>query len=352
MLRRAALTLCGLALLGAAGCSGSSPAHQTAPGWRVVYRVDDTAGPTPRVTTQVVEVLPPYAARSITLEGAPPGGTSLGGAAWTRGHQYLVDADGTTHEVATVAPGFAGPDSHLDVALASALAHGLVRRGGTATVAGRSCTEWFSRMPLDAADVALPAGGDTTTSCVDDQGRMLRDSWSLSGKVVRTRTAVSVGAAHGDPLAGASASPAPADQLPVLVKPVDVPALATALGIAVPRGPAGLRADGATALLERDLADGSSRPLREGGSFVWRDDRRMVTLQVQRGLVDREPAPTTGVLVRLSDGLPARLTPVVNGLQVKLLTASGLGVTVLGDLPERDLLAWLGTVRWDRVAGP
>jgi hypothetical protein len=352
VLRRAALTLCCLALLGAAGCSGSSPQRAEPAGWRIVYRVDDTAGPTPRVTTQVVEVFPPYGGRSVTSEGERLGGTSLGGAAWTRGHQYLVDADGAAHEVATVAAGFAGPDSHLDVALASALAHGLVRRGGTSSVAGAACTEWLSRMPLDAGDVALPASGETTTTCVDAQGRLLRDRWTLDGKVVRTRTAVSIGRPDGSPLDGATPTPAPAAQLPVLVKTVEVPALATALGIAVPAGPAGLKADGGSALLERNLADGTMQPLREGASFVWRDGTRMVTLEVQRGLGHREPAPTSGVPVTLVSGLAARLKPVVSGLQVKLLTPSGLAVTAVGDLPERDLLTWLGSLRWDAVAGP
>lgn len=352
MLRPAALTLCCLALAGAAGCSGS-PSHRDEPaGWRIVYRVDDTAGPTPRATTQVVEVFLPYGGRSVTSEGGRPGGKPLGGAAWTRGHQYLVDPDGSAHEVGAVPAGFAGPDSHLDVALASALAHGLVRRGGTSSVAGTACTEWLSRMPLDAGDVALPGPGETTTTCVDGEGRLLRDRWTLDGKVVRTRTALSVGRPDGSPLDGASPTPAPAAQLPVLVKTVEVPALAKALGIAVPAGPAGLRADGGSALLERDLAGGTLQPLREGASFVWRDGARMVTLEVQRGLVRREPAPTSGVPVTLASGLAARLKPVVNGLQVKLLTPSGLAVTAVGDLPERDLLSWLGSLRWDDPAGP
>lgn len=353
MLRPAALALAVVALLGVAGCSGSGSQPSSSPeGWRIVYRVDDSAGPTPRVTTQVVEVLPPYGARSVTYQGAPPGGASLGGAAWTEGHQYLVDPGGSTREVATVAPGFAGPDTHLDVALAAALRHGLVRRGASATVAGTACTEWVSRAPLDSGELALPVADERTTSCVDDRGRLLRDSWVLSGKVVRARTAVSVGSPRGGALAGATPTPAPAAELPVLVKDVTAAALATALGIAVPAGPTGLRADGAAALLERSLADGTGRPLREGGAFVWRDARRMVTLQVQRGLLQPETPPTTGIPVRLPSGLAARLTPVANGLQLRLLTPTGLSVTALGDLPEDELLAWLGSVRWDRVAGP
>jgi len=347
--RSLALVLAGL--VGVAACSSTSAPRPRA-GWRVVYRIEDHAGPTLRVTTQVVEVLPPYGARSVTYQGKPPGGPSLGGAAWVRGHQYLVDPDGTTHEVAAVAPGFAGPDAHLDLAMATALRLGLVRKGGTETVAGLACTDWLSHDPLDSADVALPSAGSSTTTCVDGQGRFLRDSWVLSGKVVRVRTAVSVGPPRDAALAGATPTPMPDAQLPVLVKDVAPSRLATALGIGIPVGPPGLHADGSSALLERDLSDGTGRPLREGGAFAWTDGRRLVTLQVQRGLVQPEPAPTTGVAVRLASGLAARLEPVVNGLQVQLLTPRGLSVTAVGDVPERELLSWLGGLRWDGVAGP
>jgi hypothetical protein len=341
-----------VAVLAVAACSKVAPSPQPRTGWRVVYRIEDRAGATPRITTQVVDVLPPYGARSVTFEGATASGTSLGGAAWVRGHQYLVDADGSAHEVAQVPPSFAGPDAHLDLAMTTALRLGLVRRGGTATVAGTACTEWVSHDPLDSADIAPASATSSTTSCVDERGRLLRDSWVLSGKVVRVRTAVEVGAPQPDPLRGATPTPLPLAQLPLLVKDEPAAKLAAALNIAVPSGPAGLRADGATALLERDLAGGTGRALREGAAFAWTDGRRLVTLQVQRGLVQPEPAPTAGAPVRLASGITARLAPVVNGLQVRLLTPAGLSVQATGDLPEADLLAWVGGLRWEPVQGP
>jgi hypothetical protein len=351
VLRSRSVALALVAASALAGCGGgASPQHLN--GWRVVYTVEDLAGATPRVTTQVVEVLPPYGARSVTYEGATVGGTSLGGAAWVRGHQYLVQADGSAHEVAQVPPGFAGPDAHLDVAMATALRLGLVRRGGTATVAGTACTEWVSHDPLDSADLAPPSATSSATSCVDARGRLLRDTWVLSGKVVRVRTAVSLGRPEGEPLRGVPPTPLPGAQLPLLVKDEPAAKLATALNIAVPAGPAGLRADGATALLERDLAGGTGRALREGAAFAWTDGTRLVTLQVQRGLVQPEPAPTGGGPVRLANGLTARLVPVVNGLQVRLLTPAGLSVQATGDLPEDALLAWVGGLHWEPVQGP
>ena len=114
-----------------AGCSGGSATPKGTASEQVVYRVEDLTQGGHRVTTQVIDLAGPQRARSALLEGEPPGGTSLGGIAFDAGAQYLLRPDGSSNVVQTIAPAFAGPVQHLDVALATAVGGGKTRDEGT-----------------------------------------------------------------------------------------------------------------------------------------------------------------------------------------------------------------------------
>jgi hypothetical protein len=305
-----------------------------------VYRVEDSAQQPVRVTTVVVDNAPPYRGRTRTLAGPPPGTTDLGGSAADEGHQYLLDPDGGARTVAAVAPGFAPTASGLAVALPAAVRHGLVRSVGTATVAGRSCTEWLSRDPLDSGPFAAASAADRTTSCVDPDGLLLSDAWTLHGTLVRTRTAVSVG--RGPSLAGSgllggrTPAPAPTTAAGEQVKVVDRDVLLRALAVPEPVAPQGLTADLDAAVLQLDQ-DGT--PGVEGGVLTWTDGRRLAVLRLERGLGRRLTPPSTGVAVRLDAARTARLAATSVGLRLTFGQGSFV-VTVTADLPEADLLGW------------
>lgn len=328
MLRRAALAL----LLAAACSQGAAPAEHSR---RVVYRVEDLTGSSPRTTTQVVEVASPYRARLLTREGA----TSLGGLAWDVDHTYLVGADGAVSVIAAVAPQFAGASLNLGVALASAQRHALVVRGGSARVGGRDCALWSSKDPLDSGPVQPPAGGDVTVSCVAANGLLLDEQWSLKGKVVRRRTATQVEAgpslAGGALLDGRTPGPATA-QAVEQVKQVSLATLVHALGVPSPAAPVGLRFDRSVAVIQSGAAGAVDV---EGGVFAWTDGKRLVVLRLERGLTRRLSVPDEGVAVARG-----RLSPVPAGLRVRFKGGSGLVATVTANVPEDVLLAWVSAL--------
>jgi hypothetical protein len=328
-----------------AACSSSDGAPAPGPSsLRVVYRVEDSAQQPVRVTTVVVDSTPPYRGRSRTLGGPPPGSTDLGGVAWDEGHQYLLDPGGGVRTIQVVAPGFAGTSTGLGVALPAAQSHGLVRSGGTARVAGRTCTEWVSRGPLDSDPFAPATASDRTTSCVDAEGLLLRETWTLHGRVVRTRTAVSVG--RGPPLAGSgllsgrTPAPAPTSAAAEQVRVVGRTVLLQALAVPEPPAPQGLSPDRDAAVLQLD-PDG--RPGVEGGVLTWSDGHRLAVLRLERGLTHRLTAPVTGVVVHLDGARTARLTATAVGLRLTF-GAGSFVVTATADLPESTLLAWAASL--------
>ncbi len=323
--------------------------------YRIVYRVEDHSRSPIRLTTQVLDVSQPHTARLVTYEGPPPGAASLGGLAWDVAHQYLIEPGGVVREIQQVPPGFAGVDAHLDVALPTALRLRRVERQGAATVAGHSCTQWLSREPLDSAAISPPTAADGAVTCVDDAGRILRDTWTLRGRLVRVRTAVSVGAGPSltEPamFVGVTPVPAPSGISPESVKEVPVERLASALGIPVPPAPPGLTLDRSVALIDVDRTGSVPQVVREGAAISWTDGRRTVVLLVKRGLTAPMVLPSGGAQVPLFAAVSgtdtARLSPVLSGLKVELLTSRGLLVTITGNLPEQDLLGWVRTLRLD-----
>lgn len=337
------LVACVLLAAGASACS-DDPGTAGAPSQRVVYRVEDLSQGV-RVTTVVVDTAPPYLGRTVTLEGPPPGGASLGGAAWDADTQLLLRASGEAAVVQQVATGTAGVVQHLDVALASAARHGLARRTGSSTVAGHACERWLTKEPLDAGPFAPASASDRTESCVDGQGRLLQDRWTLRGKAVRVRTAVTIGAGpslDGDGLLqGRSPSPADAKGLREQVRSVPAERLADAFAIPVPAAPPGFVLEASTAFVT--LAE-SGEHRTEGMVLTFRSGPRLAVLRLEQGLGFRLPPATDGVVVTVG-GRTARLQPQVNGLRLQLTPRPGRSVSVVSSLDEDALLAWGATLR-------
>ncbi|MCW2501040.1 MAG: hypothetical protein JWN87_2716, partial [Frankiales bacterium] len=210
---------------------------------------------------------------------------------------------------------------------------------------GRPCTRWLSAQPLDGARFAPPSAADRTESCVDAAGRLLTDRWFVGGRLVRTRTAVSVGTGPrlvgGGLFDGGEPTPLPTGGSGFVIRRSTTAELSRLLGVAAPAGPAGMRADLATAVLTR----GASGFAREGAVLTWTDGTHLAVLRLERDL-ERAAAPALrGEQVALGHLGSGRLEPVLAGLRVTAAGPRGLRLTATADLPEAALLGWLRSVR-------
>ena len=193
-----AVPLVALAALGGA-CSKKGPAAapvvKVAPpvtpraaAFRVVYRIDDTAGPAERIATDVIQVAEPWNSLLEHRDGPPPGTTVL--ASTIQNQRFVLNAAQTSTGYATRRiPGALTTAPSPEVFEAAAAA-GLVERGGDGTVAGLPCTRWTYK----AANENLALGGpdQKVESCITGDGIPLREAITLQGRLVRVAEAVSV----------------------------------------------------------------------------------------------------------------------------------------------------------------
>lgn len=307
---------------------------------RVVYRVVDGGG---LVSTTTVDLAPPYRARTVTRDAR---GVVTGGFAWDQKGLYTITTTGTA-QTSAVAPGFPGPFSGLAVSLPVAAAQHLVARAGTSTVLGRTCTRWLSAEPLDGAPFAPATRADRTTSCVGSDGLVLSETWHAAGRLVRTRTATSVGGGpslDGSALYGGTPTPLPASGGGLVVREAPRAELLRLMEVPAPPDPAGFRPDAAAAVLERDTA--GSGFTREASVLTWRRDDDLVVLRVERDLSGSSKGTVRGATVDLGLLGTGHLEPVLPGLRVVVDGPNGLRAIVTADLPQDELLTWVRLLRF------
>jgi hypothetical protein len=274
----------------------------------------------------------------------------MGGFAWDETGVYTLNPDGWAAQTEYVGPGFPGPFSQLDVALPVALRQHLVVSAGAGQVDGRPCTRWLSQLPLDGARFAAATAGDRTESCVDAAGRLLSDTWQVAGKVVRTRTATAVG--PGPSLAGTALfggrapTPLPTQGSAYVVRTSTAKELTGLMQVPNPKGPDGLRADRASAVLDVDAT--RQGIAREAAVLTWTGRSALAVLRIERDLQTGLGRTVTGAPVDLGALGMGRLEPVLAGLRVTVVGPTGLRLIATADLPEPALLAWLRTLRLAR----
>lgn len=337
----------GAVLVAGVGCSASTPSRPpvaaAAGGFHIEYDVTDGGGSRSREVTDVVR---PYRARTLRYADA----ASLGGAVWTEQGLYTVSSSGAVQQASVAWPAPPGPDSHLDIALPVALRQGLVRRGaGVDTVLGRPCWLWLSMRPLDGADFALPSSNEQTTSCVSAEGLILRDDWRKGGTALRARVAVVVGGApplSEAELLGAAPTPLPNELSSYSVTPSTQAELARLIPVPEPPAPAGLQPDKAVAVLDIDRSGRAPAVEREGAVLSWAGGGHLVAAKYSRNLLGPTSPPLGGAPVSLGRLGTGRLTPVLTGLRVDVLSPGGLLLTVRSDLPEAQLLSWMRALAW------
>jgi hypothetical protein len=318
---------------------------RTASSERIVYRI--VAGDTSAPTTVVTDIAAPYRARTVTYQGTSAKAPSLGGFAWDETGVYTLNPDGSAAQTEYVGPGFPGPFARLDVSLPVALRQHLVTSVGAGTVAGRPCTRWLSQLPLDGARFSAARGGDRTESCVDPSGRVLADAWQVAGKMVRTRTATVV--ETGPSLAGTALfggrapTPLPTQGSAYVVRTSTAKELTGLLQVPEPKGPAGLIADRASAVLDVDAT--RQGIAREAAVLTWSGRSALAVLRIERDLESGQGRTVAGAPVDLGALGTGRLEPVLAGLRVTVGGPNGLRLIATADLPEPALLAWVRSLR-------
>lgn len=161
--------------------------------YQVLYRTATSA--TPGSTTRAWELLTvqrPFDASDLTYSRRPsPGARPEGGAAFTRDRLYAFSG-GAFRVVSGRQLGPPGYDQDLLTQMPELEARGLARSlGRSETVAGRACSLYEFREPPSGAIQAL-GGNEHDDECIDSQGLVLADTWTLGGRVVQTKEAVRV----------------------------------------------------------------------------------------------------------------------------------------------------------------
>jgi hypothetical protein len=295
----------------------------SASAYRLRYAVEDLT--TGARTTEVVEVDTPLRSRRITGDA---------GSATTENGVYDRSA-GRWRQVAVTAPGEVGQDLRLRASLAWASTRRLASTDGTGTVAGRRCTWWLTREPLDLAVIAPATSSDRTRSCVDDEkGLLLADTWRAGGRDLRRRTATGLTApGHVDVFDGTEPAPLPSE----LVLAIATPA-ASADDLVVLTAPPGLRQR--VVVRFGDLEPGTTTVTRQMLRVVYANERDLLVVDQVRG-----PTEPRGVPVQL-DRLGAGFVQATGGgLVVSVQLGDEQLLRVRTSLSYPVLLRWLETVR-------
>jgi len=166
----------------------AAPAVARAAAFRVVYRVEDTAGPAKQISTDVIQVAEPSDGLLEHRDGPPPGGTVLSSTVQNERFSFNT-AQGSTGFATRRIP---GPltQAPSPEALEAAAAAGLIERSGEGTVAGEACTRWTYKAPNEV--LARGTADEHVESCVSRDGVPLREAITLQGRLVRVAEAVQV----------------------------------------------------------------------------------------------------------------------------------------------------------------
>jgi hypothetical protein len=226
--------------------------------YRVLYKVERTAAPGEHgVAWEVLTVVRPFLASDLTFDQRPTDlmsaeqATPVSGTVSDIDHLYSVEGE-TVRRIAGRQPGTPNGDQSLASIAVDAVKAGAARVGGRQRIIGRTCTDLVLYEPPAGPLHSLDKTDNHDDLCLDRSGIMLRERWTLNGKVVQTRRAVAV--AEGEMLPAetrdAALDTSSADEAPALLaiprtmpmegNPTPPPtpagyALASAVGFTLPR---------------------------------------------------------------------------------------------------------------------
>lgn len=161
--------------------------------YQVLYRTRSDAGGTGSTSAwELLTVQRPFEASDFTYASRPgPRSRPDGGALFTRDRLYAW-SDGTLEAVSGRQPGAPGYDQDLLTQMPDLESRGLAASlGSTETVDGRACSLYrFAEPPSGPVAPLSKTGHDDL--CIDSEGLILDDVWTLKGRVVQSRRAVQV----------------------------------------------------------------------------------------------------------------------------------------------------------------
>ena len=172
-----------------AAAAVAPPSPAPAPRYRVVYRVEDTAGAAPMTSTDVLSVRLPYQARLEHREGPTPDGEVLSATVTNQRFRFNFSGGEERFVIGRV------PDALYSTvsveSLEAAVAAGAAQRLGEGSVAGETCTRYGYRA---AGDAILAPGDDQqrVEACVSPDSILLSETIVLNGRQVRTAEAAEV----------------------------------------------------------------------------------------------------------------------------------------------------------------
>ena len=188
--------IAGIVVLSGDGAKTAAVAGREPPGsgpaaaFRVVYRVDDRAGPEARSQTDVVLIRRPFEARIEHRDGPPPGGPLLSGSLMDAQSTSSLAADGSVTLHSDRAPGPLLGSITL-TALEDGVRAGVAESLGDGSAAGEPCSRFAYRLS-GTEPLAPPTERERVDVCVTADGILLSETVRLEGRVVRSAEAVEV----------------------------------------------------------------------------------------------------------------------------------------------------------------
>lgn len=307
--------------------------------YRILYRVEAQVAPPFTTRWEELTVRRPFESRQVTYADRPARPLSPGGSGTlaTVDHLFLIGPDrgpNGIQEVSGRQPGSPTGDQALAPTLAEAVARDLARPGARRVVAGRVCHDAAFLEPV-AGPIKALRGSDRDLICIDGQGLVLREEWTLGGRVVQRKEAVEVSLDPGDldaAFSSAGASPAPGSAAPAVTpRPPADPAFPD------PPAPPGFRLATTVGFsLPAPQQLGSGPPALLYSSTVWAFARGADSITVEEGTSVEDALPW-------SDRDPSRAVSLSGRRGTTVLRNDGPEVRVA--LEGRRWLRVRGTVR-------
>ncbi|TML63767.1 MAG: hypothetical protein E6G17_04550 [Actinobacteria bacterium] len=338
-----------LACFGAA-CSTGSPAPVAATArtrplvYRVVYRVESLTDRPTRVSWEELTARRPFEVSNVTYPSrATVGSTPQAGTLTSVDHLFLWRPDGL-HALSGRQPAVGTADQALLPVVRAAVDRGLARPGATRVVAGRRCRDYrFLEPPAGPVKRLGSAGHDEL--CLDADGFVLREAWTLHGRLVLRRTAVTVDLAPAGldaVLDTSTAQPAPPGVPSVL------PATDRDSWLPAPPAPAGFHLATHVRFVFTSFSQPNAPPQVLYTSVVWAFTRRADLIVVEAGQTASLNLPWQASDPSRPARLPlGRAASVIrsDGAELRVALAGGRWVRVRGTVSPDALASYAHRLR-------
>lgn len=162
--------------------------------YAIVYLVTDTATDEVNRSHEELQVRRPFDARAITRDGHDVGRGAVRSQRVSRLTKLAISSTGGQWTLFDIPPALATGDVRFGPALDQALADDQVEVRERRRVAGRECQVFRAGSSLQAGILSPYTKGAASFAdvCVDEDGLVLEEVWTLNGKRVQRRVATEV----------------------------------------------------------------------------------------------------------------------------------------------------------------